>query len=130
MARVIAPFTIEDWDAHALDEQEGAPALGRVRFRKTYKGDDLVGTAVAGFLNCDQLAYAAVERITGTLGGRTGTFVLMHGAGAGSGAAEEGVSSGYFVAGSGTGELTGLTGTMKIRHADEGPRLYLDYSLP
>jgi hypothetical protein len=130
MARADAPFSIEDWDPHVLDDAEGTPALGRVRFRKTYRGDDLVGTAVAGFLNCGELAYAAVERITGTLAGRSGTFVLMHCAGAGSGGGDEAVASGYVVAGSGTGKLAGLTGRMKIEHGDDGPRLLLDYNLP
>jgi len=35
------PFTIEDWEPHAVDESAPDLALGRVSFRKTYKGDDL-----------------------------------------------------------------------------------------
>jgi hypothetical protein len=119
------PFTIEDWDPHAVDEFPPDLALGRVSFRKTYKGDDLVGTAVATMLNCGQVAYTAMERVTGTLAGRTGSFVLVHGATAGSGAVP-----GVVVPGSGTGELTGLTGTMSIRHEEGGgPVLVLDWSL-
>jgi len=119
------PFSIEDWEPHAVDEAGGGLALGRVAFRKTYKGDDLTGTAVATMLNCGQIAYTAMERVTGTLGGRTGSFVLMHGAAPGTG--EPDVATGVIVAGSGTGELAGLTGRMEIRHEEEGPRLFLEY---
>jgi hypothetical protein len=119
------PFSIEDWEPHAVDEAADDLALGRVAFRKTYKGDDLTGTAVATMLNCGQLAYTAMERVTGTLGGRTGSFVLMHGAAPG--AERPDVATGVIVAGSGTGELAGLTGRMKIMHGDDGPKLLLEY---
>lgn len=125
------PFSVEDWQPHAVEEAAadaatGADlALGRVAFRKTYKGDDLTGTAVATMLNCGQLAYTAMERVTGTLGGRTGSFVLMHGAAPGGDRPD--VATGVIVAGSGTGELAGLTGRMEIRHDEDGPRLFLEY---
>ena len=119
------PFTIEDWEPHAVDEFSPDLALGRVSFRKNYKGDDLVGTAVATMLNCGQVAYTAMERITGTLAGRTGSFVVMHGA-----TADTAGATGAVVSGSGTGELAGLTGTVSIRHDEGGgPVLTLDWSL-
>jgi hypothetical protein len=56
--------------------------------------------------------YVAVERVTGTLAGRRGTFVLVH----------TGIMSGggrsltvTVVPGSGTGELRGLSGRMDIQ---------------
>lgn len=119
------PFSIENWEPDTVDEPTDGPALGRVAFRKTYEGDDLTGTAVATMLNCGQMAYTAMERITGTLGGRTGSFVLVHGAGPDADPPD--VATGVIVAGSGTGELAGLTGRMEIRHDDNGPRLFLEY---
>jgi hypothetical protein len=123
------PFSIEGWDPQAVDEAtDGATAdlaLGRVAFRKTYKGDDLTGTSVATMLNCGQLAYTAMERVSGTLGGRTGSFVLMHGAAPGGYRPD--VATGVIVAGSGTGELAGLSGRMEIRHDEDGPMLFLEY---
>jgi hypothetical protein len=66
-----------------------------------------------------------MERITGTLGGRSGSFVLTHGANGDTAAA-----TGVVVPGSGTGDLAGLTGTMEIRHDEGGaPVLTLDWSL-
>jgi hypothetical protein len=120
------PFSIDTWEPHVVDEAGDAPGLGRVSFSKTYKGDDLTGTAVATMLNCGEIAYTAMERVTGTLHGRTGSFVLMHGAGAN----ESDVAAGVIVAGSGTAGLTGLTGRMEIRHDEDGPRLFLEYELP
>ncbi|GAA1025937.1 hypothetical protein GCM10009557_01800 [Virgisporangium ochraceum] len=119
------PFSIEDWEPHAVDGTGETSALGRVVFRKVYKGDDLAGTAVATMLNCGQIAYTAMERVTGTLGGRTGSFVLMHSAGPDADQPE--VATGVIVAGSGTGDLTGLTGRMEIRHGEDGPELFLEY---
>ena len=55
--------------------------------------------------------YVAIEQVSGTLGGRTGTFVLQHSGTMNRGAAELIVS---VVPDSGTGELAGLVGTMKI----------------
>jgi hypothetical protein len=117
------PFSISDWEPHSVDSPEGALELGRVSFRKTYRGDDLVGTAVATMLNCGQAAYTAMERVTGTLAGRAGSFVLIHGASAGS------TSTGVVVSGSGTGELAGLGGTVRIAHDESGPVLTLDWTL-
>jgi hypothetical protein len=124
MPRSVAPFSIENWEPHAVDDA-GDLALGRVSFRKSYNGDDLTGTAVATMLNCGQVAYTAMERITGTLGGRSGSFVLTHGA-----TADTAGATGVVVPGSGTGGLAGLTGTMEIRHDEGGgPVLTLDWSL-
>jgi len=125
MPRSVAPFSIENWEPHAVDDADGDLALGRVSFRKTYDGDDLTGTAVATILNCGQVAYTAMERVTGSLGGRSGSFVLTHGANAGTAGA-----TGVVVPGSGTGDLAGLTGTMEIRHGEGGgPVLTLEWSL-
>jgi hypothetical protein len=122
--RSVVPFSISDWEPHSVDSPEGALDLGRVSFRKAYRGDDLAATAVATMLNCGQVAYTAMERVTGTLAGRAGSFVLVHGA-----SASDTGATGVVVSGSGTGELAGLTGTMQITHADDGPVLTLDWSL-
>ena len=66
----------------------------------------------------------AQERITGTLAGRTGSFVLEHGASMGEGV--ETVQWARVVAGSGTGELGGLSGTGTVAHE----LLTLDVVLP
>ena len=56
-------------------------------------------------------AYVAIERITGTLRGRTGSFVLQHTGTMTRGAPQLDVT---VVPDSGTGQLKGLTGRMTI----------------
>ena len=92
--------------------------LDRMTLDKTFAGaltgDSKGEMLIANTQATGSMAYVALERVTGTLDGRAGSFVLRH-----SGtmmksdprAAELHVS---VVPGSGTGELTGLSGTMKI----------------
>src|SRR5262245_57565857 len=56
--------------------------LGRLSIEKTYRGD-LEGTATGEMLSAltsikDSAGYVAIERVSGTLQGRKGTFVLQH----------------------------------------------------
>lgn len=71
--------------------------------------------------------YVAIERVTGSLAGKTGTFVLQH-----LGAMTRGESTLWSVTvvpDSATGELLGLSGKMTIDIV-EGKHLYtLEYTL-
>jgi uncharacterized protein DUF3224 len=72
--------------------------------------------------------YVALERVTGTLKGKSGSFVLHH-----TGIMNRGVPqlSIEVAPDSGTGQLTGLTGKMTINIAKDGKHTYdFDYSLP
>ena len=66
-------------------------------------------------------AYVALERVTGTLKGRSGSFVLQHSATMNRG---KPASSVTVVPDSGTGELRGLTGKMNIIIAPDGAHSY------
>jgi hypothetical protein len=71
--------------------------------------------------------YVAMERVTGILRGRSGTFALQH-----SGVMTRGEQQLTIavVPDSGTGQLVGLTGKMNIR-ITEGKHFYdFDYTLP
>ena len=97
---------------------------------KTYAGP-LTATAAGEFLSAGDpksgsAGYIAAERIDGTLDGRAGTFVLMQSATMDRGVPAMRV---FVVPGSGTGALTGLTGTLVIR-IEHGQHFYdLDYDL-
>jgi len=72
--------------------------------------------------------YVAMERVTGTLAGRRGSFVLQHSATMNRGAPQLAIA---VVPDSGTGELAGLTGTMAIRIEPGGAHFYeFEYTLP
>src|SRR6185312_9543214 len=109
---------------------EGSP-LGRMSIDKQFHGDlDATSTGemlTAGTAIKNSASYVAIERVTGSLHGRTGTFALQHNATMTRGA---GALNIIVVPDSGTGELTGLTGTMKIIIADGGKHFYeFDYEL-
>lgn len=73
-------------------------------------------------------AYVALEKITGSLQGRSGSFVLMHSGTMRRGATES--LSITVVPDSGTEQLVGLRGTMKLT-VEGGEHLYdFDYTLP
>ncbi len=72
--------------------------------------------------------YVALERVTGTLKGRSGTFLLHH-----TGIMNRGVPQLNIevVPDSGTGQLTGITGKMNINIAAGGKHSYdFEYVLP
>ena len=96
------------------DTTEGSP-LARMAIDKqlhgdleaTSKGEMLAaGTAVKG-----SAGYVAIERVTGTLHGRTGSFVLQHSATMTRNTPELSIT---VVPDSGTDELVGLAGKMRI----------------
>jgi hypothetical protein len=88
------------------------------------KGQMLTGmTAVKG-----SAGYVAIERITGTLAGRTGSFTLQH-----SGVMNKGVPSLSItvIPDSGTDGLTGIAGAMAIDIKPNGDHFYtFEYTLP
>jgi hypothetical protein len=79
------------------------------------------GTAVKG-----SAGYVAVERVSGTLAGRRGTFVLQHTGTMTRGTPQLSVT---VVPDSGTGELAGLTGTLAITIADGTHSYDFDYAI-
>ena len=102
-------FTIKGWDEQPYAEAEGAPKLTHARVVTTYSGE-LDGEGTGGLLMAyDQAdaAYTGYERFTGSLGGSSGSFVVRLDGGFDNGVAK---TSWTVVEGTGTGDLTGLTG--------------------
>jgi Protein of unknown function (DUF3224) len=116
-------------DAETYDDREGT-TLGRIHIERSFQGD-LEGEATAELLTATAAngaaVYLALDRISGRLEGREGSFVLQH---RGLLSAEGAEIDGAIVAGSGTGELRGITGQGAITVDDDGThRLTLDYEL-
>jgi len=96
------------------DKRDGA-TTGRMTADKQYHGD-LEGTGKGEMLSAladvkGSGSYVAIERVSGTLNGRKGTFVLQHSGTMTRGAQQLSVT---VVPDSGTGELAGITGKMTI----------------
>jgi len=99
--------------------------LGRLTIDKQFHGD-LEASAKGEMLAIQtevkgSAGYVALERVTGKLRGRTGSFVLQHSATMTRGSAESTI---VVVPDSGTGELAGLSGTMRIQVAADGSHSY------
>jgi hypothetical protein len=71
-------------------------------------------------------AYVAIERVSGTLQGRSGTFVLQHSGTMTRGTPELTIT---VVPDSGTGQLVGLEGKMTIKIADGKHSYEFEYTL-
>jgi hypothetical protein len=114
-----------------LSEQSADPKLGRMAIEKQYHGD-LEAAAKGEMLTAqsemkDSGVYVAVERVTGTLNGKRGSFAMYHSGIMNRGKPELTIT---VVPDSGTEELQGLTGTMNIK-IDNGKHSYdFEYSLP
>ena len=111
-------------------EQDGNK-LSRNIVHKEFSGD-MVGTSeaqmVAAFTGTPGSAgYVAIEHFTGSVEGRSGSLVLQHSGIMAKGEAELTVR---IVPDSGTGELTGISGTLEIDNSDGKHSYVLDYELP
>ena len=111
------------------DKAEGTP-LGRMSIDKQFRGD-LEATGKGEMLTAvtsvkGSAGYVAIERVSGTLHGRRGTFVLQH-----SGTMTHGTPqlSVTVVPDSGTGELVGLAGRMTINMADGKHSYDFEYTI-
>lgn len=117
-----------------LTPQEPDPtsgsAIGRLLIDKQFHGDIeatskgqmlAAGTAVEG-----SAGYVAIEQATGTLHGRSGTFVLQHNGTMARGAGQLAIT---VVPDSGTGDLVGLAGTMTINIVDGKHAYEFEYTL-
>jgi hypothetical protein len=107
-------------------------AIGRMTLDKTFHGD-LQATSAGVMLAvrtavASSAGYVAIERVTGTLAGRTGTFALQHWGIMDDGAPDLRIA---VIPDSGTGGLTGLSGTMTIDIQPGGKHFYtFTYALP
>ena len=127
--RAVGRFDVKSTPHPPYGEADGV-ILGRMSIAKDFHGD-LVGTgsvemlaartAVAG-----SAGYVAIERVVGSLGGRSGSFVLQH-----TGTMNRGVPSlsVTVVPDSGSGALAGLTGTFSIEIAGGVHSYIFDYEL-
>jgi len=112
------------------EDKGGEPMVGRMLLDKQFHGDLeasskgqmlAMGTEVKG-----SAGYVAMERVNGTLHGKSGTFGLQHSGTMTRGAPQLTIT---VVPDSGTGALTGLSGKMTINIVD-GKHFYeFEYTL-
>jgi hypothetical protein len=123
-----SPFTNDRYDEEPYAEADGAE-LSRVHISRTFTGD-LEGAGTAELMIAKSEGgggYVGHDRITGTLGGRSGSFVFQHTGLMGPAGV---TNTGTIVPGTGTGELEGITGEGTMLADGEGNHtLTLEYRL-
>ena len=123
-------FTVEMKPQVEAASVEGV-SLGRMSLDKRFEGD-LTASGKGEMLTAltpvkGSAGYVAIERVTGTLHGRSGSFVFQHTGTMDQGAQQLSIT---VVPGSGTGALAGIAGSFTLTVVD-GQHLYeFDYSLP
>jgi hypothetical protein len=128
--RANGTFTVKAWDEKPIVQTDGGGKLTRASVAGSYTGE-IEGEATSDLVMCyrpDGTAeYVGLERIVGRVGGRAGSFVLRS---TGAFDGSEATATFSVVAGSGTGELTGLEGEGRFAapHGNQG-KLQLEYRL-
>ena len=118
MNRATGTFEVK-LNPQQLADKTADATIGRLSIDKQFQGDleavskgEMLsaGTSVKG-----SAGYVAIERVSGTLQGRSGAFVLQHTGTMTRGAAQLSVT---VVPDSGTGQLAGLAGEVTINIVD------------
>jgi Protein of unknown function (DUF3224) len=112
-------------------ESSADATLGRMTIDKQFHGA-LEGTSkgqmlTAGTVIKGSAGYVAIEKFTGALNGRSGSFILQHNATMGRGAPQLNI---IVVPDSGTDRLVGLAGKMNININDGKHSYDFEYTLP
>jgi hypothetical protein len=126
-----ATFAIKSWDETPYHEAPESPKLTRASVTKTYTGDIAAQSTVEYLMMYrpdGSATFVGLERVVGQLGGKNGSFVLQRTGVFENGQAKESYS---VIPGSGTAELTGLSGSGKseVGHGMEHP-FALNLDLP
>ncbi|MEO6525427.1 MAG: DUF3224 domain-containing protein [Gemmatimonadaceae bacterium] len=115
-----------------ITKQEAAPdaAVARNLLYKEFHGDlEAVahGEMLAAFEPLTNAGvYVAIDRVSGTLHGRAGSFLIAHRGIANVDGQQLEI---VIVAGTGTGQLTGITGTLGIEIREKQHFYSIDYEL-
>jgi hypothetical protein len=132
----VATVTATGWSEAHYDAPDGQPPLAQAEFPLTYQGD-LIGSSTTrmllAYIGGDPAKpetlvgdYVGFERITGTLDGRAGSFVVHVEARHEGGVAR---TRGRIVPDSGTGELAGIVGELESEATDMTYQVTLSYAI-
>jgi hypothetical protein len=123
-----AKIAVKTYEPQPYEDPDQGPQLVQIHVVEQFSGD-IEGHGVARFLQAsladDAASFVGLERVTGRIGDRSGTFVLQD-----EGTLEGTTVSGrwFVVPGSGTAELEGLRGEGGFTaQVGEGADVTLDY---
>ena len=114
-----------------LSYESSEPPTARFSLTKQFHGDLEAASSgemlTAGDARSGNAGYVAIDRVDGVLGGRRGAFALLHSGTMNGGAPSLSIA---VVPGSGTGELAGISGVLKILIVDGKHSYDFEYTLP
>ena len=126
--RATAVITVHKYEPASYEEPAEGPVLTRIHVEESFDGD-ISGDGVVEFLQAARAdgsaSFVGIERVTGTVGGRAGSFLLQD-----AGTVAGNIVSGdwFVIPGSGTGALAGLRGEGGFRaNLGESAQVHLDY---
>jgi hypothetical protein len=126
--RANAVITVLKYEPSPYDETGGGPVLNRIHVQESFSGD-IDGDGVVEFLQAARddgsASFVGIERVTGQLAGRQGTFLLQD-----AGTVHDDIVEGdwFVIPGSGTGDLAGLRGEGGFRaNLGQNAQVHLDY---
>lgn len=128
--QITIPFKVTLWDLQPYDETDGSPVLSRGTVKKSFDGElkgESAGEILMYSAQDGSAGYTVMDRVSGELRGRKGTFLLIHGA---THTPQETSRAGGIIApNSGTGELAGISGTIEFVQDETGKNIILDFAL-
>jgi hypothetical protein len=126
--RAEAVITVAKYEPAVYDQPAAGGTLSRIHVEERFSGD-IEADGVVEFLQAafedGTASFVGIERVSGTLAGRQGTFLLQD-----QGTVEGSIVSGewFVVPGSATGDLAGLRGTGGFKaNLGEGANVWLEY---
>jgi YHS domain-containing protein len=115
MTQANAAYSVKDWDMKPWDGKSAAEVTGaklfRVEMSHIYEGD-IEGEGIVQYL-ATQNGFVALEKVIGSVGGRSGSFVFQRTGTFDNGRIKQTLT---VIPGSGTGDLRGLSGQVTIEH--------------
>jgi hypothetical protein len=129
MPSATCTFKITGWDEKTYQEIGGSAKLTSAKVTQSYSGG-IEGTSAVEYLMAYTVdgtaSFVGLERVTGSVDGKSGTFVIRH-VGMYSDKAR---STWTIVEGSGTDALANLqgSGSYEAGHSDDGHPMNFEYS--
>jgi Protein of unknown function (DUF3224) len=130
MARAEGTFTVTSWEEDTYTELDGKAKLTKAMVGYRFSGDiegDATWAAVMCYRGDGTAEYTGIQHLTGRIGGREGTCVMVA-----DGTFADGEARGGWrvIEGSGTGVLAGLRGSgSSVAARGPGGTYVLDYEL-
>ncbi len=117
------------FDVDLTPQDDGDFPAGRMLISKNYAGD-MVGSGTGQMISKrtddGTAAYFAIEEFDGVIDGKTGSLTLTHRGFMSSATQQLEV---LILPGSGTGQLSGISGSLSIEQDESGHRYELSYAL-